>query len=256
MVSDNPETFADLDGHQSVAPAVIPPVIVVCPSSLPCYPAKSDDPSAEQVKKLKDKEDNSKTTQPQAGQQAQTAQAASAGGALATVEKAGEAAIEEVDKVAKPLIESAADDSGALISGGSKLAGGVVGVAAAAAIMGADFLFNAPATAGVYICHSSSLGPLLLPLREEPPDLLAAAFGPIEEPRRLVPEDRTWSRPSVIGLAMGWGRVVEDEAGWHAEYARPLTVAITLHRLSRSRPTTHTSPRRPLRTASPIFRTR
>lgn len=82
-------------------------------------------------------------------------------------------------------------------------------------------------TCGIYIGHSSSIGPLLLPLREQPPDLLAAAFGPTEEPRRLVPEDKTWNRPSVIGLATGCGRVVQDEAGWHAEYARPRTVAIT-----------------------------
>jgi RHS repeat-associated protein len=109
MVADDPESFADLDGHLA--------------SQGTAYPGDGGGPScASAGAGTSGSVANGCGPAPQAADQAQQAQATVGAG---TVVKE---TMEQIDKVVKPLIESAAEEAGAAAGVLSKVAGAAVGV--------------------------------------------------------------------------------------------------------------------------------
>jgi hypothetical protein len=119
MVADNPETFADLDGHETTGTNCDANTSVDCAGKI-----KTDKPPQPPPPQNSGNATD-KTAKPQDQQAAVAAPAAV---------KVLDATMKEVDKVAKPLIESAAEKVGPAIAGAAKLLGVLVVVAAELAL--------------------------------------------------------------------------------------------------------------------------
>jgi len=78
---------------------------------------------------------------------------------------------------------------------------------------------------GIYLGYRDRLLDLPSPDLEYLPDIAMPPDGyTIKVPLR-APEN-CWNAPSVVGLVWGWGLIVQDEQGWHAQYAYPLELSL------------------------------
>jgi RHS repeat-associated protein len=133
MVTDDPESFADLDGHQSTVSNKRPLTDRDCAQEQGDVAACIEHLSHAQTDEIE-----RKAAQDEAHKN-DLEKSSVAAGVVTSVEAVAEKTMEQIDKVVKPLIESAAEEAGPAVIGLSKVAGAAAGVVVE--------LLTAPATA-------------------------------------------------------------------------------------------------------------